>query len=73
MITSVKYLKNKYPHLSSQIDDLKNRVKQKYIDWIIRQLYNGESQEELLRSIDLFDRKLPALAENIGIFQSLIH
>jgi len=76
LTAAVKDLKNRYPHLSSQIDDLTNnkKVKQKYLDWIVSQLVKGESQEELVNSINLFDRKLPALAEeyrDISKFNSL--
>ena len=62
LTASVKHLKDRYPHLSSKIDYLNGKVKSKYLDWIVYQLDKGESQEELLRYIELFDRKLPALS-----------
>jgi len=72
---SVKALKEKYPELSSQIDYLINKgVKPKYLDWIVSQLLKGESQEELVNSINLFDRKSQALAaeyRDISKFKSL--
>ena len=51
-------LKKKYPELSEKIDALASSVKQKYVEWAVKQLRLGHSINDIIPTLNFFDKNV---------------
>ncbi|MFZ4795947.1 MAG: hypothetical protein ACOYMA_00540 [Bacteroidia bacterium] len=73
-IAGLKEVKEKYPNISKEIDELNNQVKPKYLGWGAKQLNDGFVLQDIAEALKTFDRlsqNLETIDRDINKYDSL--
>ena len=73
-IAGLKEVKEKYPNIFKEIDELNKQVKPKYLDWGAKQINNGFVLQDIVEALKTFDRlsqNLEIIDRNINNYDSL--